>query len=472
MNDKFMNGLLTLAGKMQSNRVLSAIKDGFIDNMPVVIMGSFCTLFQFIICTNAPGYISLANVPGMTWLVALTPIFTTANYGCMNFMAVTVCVLVAIHYAENLGQHGDRTIPAVAIASFITLVNTTATGTMTPAALATASNGTLTAAAKVAADATVPVSIGGAVASSYTSANGLFVGLIVGILVTLLYVKLIQSGKLKVTLPDSVPPNVAASFSVLFPAIVTILIVSIVGFLVNLSGTGVFGVITAIFKPLEAIMTGLPGFLVIVLIMMLLWWFGIHGPNVMSAVYSPFLLKAAAGNNALYGAQIAPAVGASSTVNGVQYTYSIINNPFMSTFFSLTGSGITGGLIIAILLFSKRDDFKAIAKLAIPCGIFNINEPIIFGIPMVMNPLLGIPFFLAPVVSVALGYLLTVIGFAPIMVVDAPWTTPVGILGFLASGGKWQGAVAQLLCFATSILIYAPFVIASNRQVPTEEAAA
>ena len=58
------------------------------------------------------------------------------------------------------------------------------------------------------------------------------------------------------------------------------------------------------------------------------------------------------------------------------------------------------------------------------------------------------------------------------MVVDAPWTTPVGILGFLASGGKWQGAVAQLLCFATSILVYSPFVIASNRQIPTEEAAA
>ncbi len=472
MNDKFMNGLLTLAGKMQSNRVLSAIKDGFIDNMPVVIMGSFCTLFQFIICTKAPGYISLANVPGMDWLVALTPIFTTANYGCMNFMAVTVCVLVAVHYAENLGHYGDRTVPAIAIASFITLVNTTASGTMTPAALAAASNGTLTAASNVDATATVPVSVSGVVASSYTSANGLFVGLIVGILVTLLYVKLIQSGKLKITLPDSVPPNVAASFSVLFPAVVTILIVSIVGFLVNLSGTNIFGVITAIFKPLEAIMTGLPGFLLIVFLMMLLWWFGIHGPNVMSAVYSPFLLKAAAGNNALYGAQIAPAVGASATVNGVQYTYSIINNPFMSTFFSLTGSGITGGLIIAILLFSKRDDFKAIAKLAIPCGIFNINEPIIFGIPMVMNPLLGIPFFLAPIVSVALGYLLTVIGFAPIMVVDAPWTTPVGILGFLASGGKWQGAVAQLLCFATSILIYAPFVIASNRQVPTEEAAA
>jgi len=300
----------------------------------------------------------------------------------------------------------------------------------------------------------------------------LFVGLIVGILATLLYVKLIQGGKLKITLPDSVPPNVAQSFAVLFPAVITIFVVSLVGFLVSLTGTTFFGVITAIFAPLKVIMTGLPGYLVIVFLMMLLWWFGIHGPNVMSAVYTPFMTAAYASNNALYGAGIAPVAGASATINGVTETYSIICNPFGSTFFSLTGSGITGGLIIAIFLFSKRDDYKAIAKLAIPCGIFNINEPIIFGIPMVMNPLLGIPFFLAPIVSVALGYFLTKIGFAPLMVVDAPWTTPVGILGFLASGGKWQGAVAQLLCFATSILVYSPFVIASNRQIPTEEAAA
>ena len=472
MNDKFMNGLLTVAGKMQSNKVLSAIKDAFIDNMPVVIMGSFCVLFQFIICTKADGYISLANVPGMGWLTTLTPIFTTANYGCMNFMAVAICILVAIHYAENLGLARDNTVPAVALASFVTLINTTATSTMKASALVAASGDVLALGSKATDTSTVPVSIGAAVQSSYTSANGLFVGLIVGILATLLYVKLIQGGKLKITLPDSVPPNVAQSFAVLFPAVITIFVVSLVGFLVSLTGTTFFGVITAIFAPLKVIMTGLPGYLVIVFLMMLLWWFGIHGPNVMSAVYTPFMTAAYASNNALYGAGIAPVAGASATINGVTETYSIICNPFGSTFFSLTGSGITGGLIIAIFLFSKRDDYKAIAKLAIPCGIFNINEPIIFGIPMVMNPLLGIPFFLAPIVSVALGYFLTKIGFAPLMVVDAPWTTPVGILGFLASGGKWQGAVAQLLCFATSILVYAPFVIASNRQIPTEEAAA
>jgi PTS system cellobiose-specific IIC component len=183
--------------------------------------------------------------------------------------------------------------------------------------------------------------------------------------------------------------------------------------------------------------------------MMLLWWFGIHGPNVMGAVTTPFMTAAYAANNEAFAAG--------------KPLPNIICTPFGSAFFSHTGSGITGGLIIAIMLFSKRDDYKAIARLAIPCGIFNINEPIIFGIPMVMNPLLGIPFFLAPVVSVTVGYILTVIGICPRFGVDAPWTTPTGILGFLAAGGNFMGGLSQLLAFATSILVYTPFVIISNR---------
>ncbi len=463
MNETFMNTLLSVAGKMQSNKVLNAIKDSFIDNMPVVIMGSFCVLFQFVICTTADGYISLARVPGMAWLEKLTPIFTTANYGCMNFLAVAIAVLIAIHFSENLGHGRDNTAPAVSLASFITLVTTTASGTMNAGALAEASNGALTA---VDATASVPVSVGSVVASSYTSANGLFVAIIVGLLSTLLYVKLCDGGKLKITLPDSVPPNVSASFAVLFPSVITIFVVSVVGFCVSLTGMSLFEVIGKIMAPLQKIMTGLPGYEVVVFLMILLWWFGIHGANVMSPVTTAFMTSAYAGNNALYGAGVTPAVGASGVVGGVEYTYSIICGPFGSTFFSSTGSGITGGLIIAILLFSKRDDYKAIAKLAIPCGIFNINEPIIFGIPMVMNPLLGIPFFLAPVVCVALGYFTTRLGIMPILVVDAPWTTPCGILAFLASGGKIMGGIMQLIIIlGGSTLVYTPFVIAANNQV-------
>ncbi|MGM9941705.1 MAG: PTS sugar transporter subunit IIC [Bulleidia sp.] len=473
MKDKFMNGLLALAGKMQSNKVLSAIKDSFIDNMPVVIFGAFTTLFQYVLCqtggvTNPKTgeliyYVSLGNVPGFGWLTKLTPIFSTANYGCMNFMAVAICILVAIHYGENLGLAKDNTLPMVALASFITLVDTSASGTMTGAAL-TAANPDV--AMTIAEDASVSVKLGSVVSSNYTSSNGLFVGIVVGILATLLYVKLIQSGKLTLKLPDSVPPNVSRSFSVLFPACITILVVAIVGFIFTSLGMNIFSVINMIMSPIKKIVTGLPGYLVCVFLMILLWWFGIHGANVVGSVTTPFMTSMMAENLALYQA------GTAVSASGVFYTaeakaagYSIIATPFGSTFYSSTGSGITGGLIIAIMLFSKRDDFKAIAKLAIPCGLFNINEPIIFGIPMVMNPILGIPFFLAPLLCVTLGYVVTVVGLCPLMVIDAPWTTPVGLLGFLASSGNIMGGVWQLvIILGGSTLVYAPFVIACNKQ--------
>ena len=457
MKDKFMNGLLTLAGKMQSNTVLSAVKDSFIDNMPVVIWGAFCTLFQFVLCQTGgvPDpktgemiyYISLANVPGFAWLESLTPIFTTANYGCMNFMAVAICVLVSMHYAENIGHANDKTVPAVALASFVTLINTTASTTTESGETVTISN---------------------VVASSYTKADGLFVGLLVGVLATLLYVKLVDSGKLKISLPDSVPPNVSQSFAVLFPTIITILCVSIVGYITSLFGLTMFDVISTIMKPIEKIMTGLPGYIVVVLIMQLLWWFGIHGPNVMGAVTSPFMTKMMATNLELY--QTGEGVSASGVFYQAGSQYSIISSPFAAGWFCPTGSGITMGLIIAIMLFSKRDDFKAIAKLAIPCGIFNINEPIIFGIPLVMNAVFAVPFFLAPLACISLGYLVQYIGLCPLFVINVPWTTPVGLFGFLASSGNIMGGIWQaVIIIGVSTLIYTPFVIASNRQTDTAE---
>ena len=452
MKDKFMNSLLTLAGKMQQNAVLSAIKDAFIDNMPIVVWGAFCTLIQYVVCQTGGVtdpksgeliyYISLANVPGLSFLEKLTPIFTTANYGCMNFMAVAICVLVAMHYAENIGHQNDKTVPAVALASFVTLIDTTATTT---------------------SEAGEEVTISSVVSSSYTSATGLFVGILVGILATLLYVKLVESGKLKISLPDSVPPNVSASFAVLFPTIVTIFIVSIIGFVVSLFGLTMFDLISKLMSPIEAIMTGLPGYCIIITCMQLLWWFGIHGSNVLGAVVTPFMTKMMAQNLELYQA------GTDVTASGVYYSansqYSLIASPFGNGWFNPSGAGITIGLLIAILLFSKRDDYKAIAKLSIPCGLFNINEPVIFGIPMVMNPLLGIPFFLAPLATVILGYVVQSTGLCPLFIIDVPWTTPAGLCGFLASGGNIWGAIWQIIIiFGVSTLIYTPFVIASNRE--------
>ena len=437
MNEKFMDVMLTVASKVSNNRILSCIRNAFTDLMPVIIIGSFCTLFANVVCNTTPGYMSVANIPGMAWLGALKPLFTAANYGTMNMMAIGIVILLSAQVAESYGNK-DKVVSVLALGSYISLCLTSATA--------------------VATESGEEVTIANVLASNYTNAQGLFVAMIVAISSALIYIKLVNSGKLKISMPDSVPPNIARSFEVLFPATLTILIIAGVGFLFEtFLGVTLFQAITNFIQaPLKNVMTGLPGFLLIVLLSVILWFFGIHGTQTLKGIYEPVLLAAFAENEAAYLAgEAAP---------------NIISSPFMSCFSTVTGAGITGGLIVAVLVFSKREDYKSIAKLAIPCGLFNINEPITFGMPIVMNPILGIPFMITPLVTTAFGYFMTSIGFCGRMVVNAPWTTPPGLLAFIASGGSIGAVITQLLCILISFLIYSPFVIAANKQVNTENA--
>ena len=432
-----MNAMLVVAGKISNNRLMSCIRNAFTDLMPIIIAGSFCTLFSNVICNTTPNYVSLANVPGFSWLGALKPLFDNANYGTMNFMAIGIVILLAGRVAESYGN-SDKVVSIVALASYISLCATSASGT--------------------AAESGETVTISNVLPRQYTNAQGLFVGMLVAILATTLYIKLVQSGKLEIRMPDSVPPNVARSFAILFPAAVTILIVSGAGVLFQgLTGMTLFdAIIKFIQAPLKNVLTGLPGFMFLIGCTVILWWFGIHGTQTLKGIYEPILLQAFAENEAAYAA------GETAT--------NIICSPFLSAFATLTGAGVTGGLLIAIMLFSKRDDYKSIAKLAIPCAVFNINEPVTFGLPIVMNPILGIPFILTPMCTIALGYFLTKIGFARVLVVNAPWTTPPGVLGFLASGGHLGTGIAQILCIALSAVIYTPFVLIANKQATAPEA--
>ncbi|MCR5449312.1 MAG: PTS transporter subunit EIIC [Solobacterium sp.] len=435
MGDKFMSAMLVVAGKISNNRLMACIRNAFTDLMPLIIAGSFCTLFSNVICNTTPGYVSLANVPGMSWLGAFKPLFDNANYGTMNFMAIGIVILLAGKVAESYGNN-DKVVSLVALGSYISLCTYTATAN--------------------AAESGEAVTISNVLARNYTNAQGLFVGMIVAIAAATLYVKLIQSGKLTISMPDSVPPNVARSFAVLFPATLTILLISGVGVLFQaLTKMTLFDAITTFIQaPLKNVLTGLPGFCFLIGCTVVLWWFGIHGTQTLKGIYEPILLQAFAENESAYQA------GTAAT--------NIINTPFMSAFATITGAGITGGLLIAIMLFSKRDDYKSIAKLAIPCAIFNINEPVTFGLPIVMNPILGIPFILSPVVSILLGYFMTKIGIVQPFVVNAPWTTPAGIMGFLASGGHIGSALAQFIVIGVSFLIYTPFVLISNKQAQGE----
>lgn len=442
MNEKLMNGFLTFAMKIQSQRHLSAIKNGFTTMLPIIIIGSFCTLFSNVVCNTNPGYMSIANIPGLSFLGALKPMFDAANYGTMNMLAIGACILIAMELATSMLGESDWSVAITSIACYISLVKTAIPWTAKDAAGAVIGEGTVT-----------------GLANTVTNAQGLFVAMMVALVATEIYVKLVKSGKLDIHMPESVPSNVAKGFSVLFPATLTIFIVSGAGLLFK-TVTGMTlpeAIIKFIQAPLAGVITHPAGYMFLIFLSNILWLFGIHGTNTLKGIYEPFLLAAFAENEAAYAA------GATGSA-----IPNIINTPFMSCFGTITGAGITGGLLIAIFLFSKREDFRAIAKLAVPCGIFNINEPLTFGLPIVMNPMLAIPFFLSPFASNMIGYWATKIGFCGRMVVNMPWTTPPGIMAFLAAGGSIGAAITQIVVILVAAVIYTPFVIALNKQAAEE----
>ena len=133
------------------------------------------------------------------------------------------------------------------------------------------------------------------------------------------------------------------------------------------------------------------------------------------------------------------------------------------------GAGITIGLVIAILIASKRDDYQAIAKLSIAPGLFNINETMTFGMPIVLNPLFMIPFILTPILTASFAYFMTVIGFCGTMVYAVPWTTPPLLIAWLGSGGSIGAVITQAICIIISVIVYLPFVLAANKQVTMQE---
>lgn len=434
MKEKIMNGFMGFAMFLQNQRHFRAIKNAFSSLLPIIIVGSFCTLFSNVVCSTAPGYFSLANVPGFSWLGKLAPMFTAANYGTMNFIAIGLVVLLSMELSETYDVH-DRVLPIVAVASYISLCSTTITVTDEAGAVHQVAN---------------------ALSNQFTSTQGLFVGLFAALGSTELYCRLVNSGKMEIKMPKKVPADVSRSFAVLFPCVITVFLVSAMGMVFEMiTGMTIFNAITTfIQRPLSNVLTGLPGYLLLVFMTTLLWCFGIHGTQTLKAIYEPILLAAFAENEAAYAAGTA--------------IPNIISTPFMSCFSTITGAGITGGLVIAIMIFSRREDYRAIAKLAIPCAVFNINEPLIFGLPIVMNPILAVPFMIAPAVSAAFAYFMTAVGFAGRMVVNAPWTTPPVLMAFLSSGGSGGAAVTQIICIAIAVLIYIPFVIIANRQQTAE----
>jgi PTS system cellobiose-specific IIC component len=206
-----------------------------------------------------------------------------------------------------------------------------------------------------------------------------------------------------------------------------------------------------VFKPLVLVQDSYPAALLEIILMMLLWSVGIHGMNVVTAIALPFWLTTLTGN----------AAGG----------HGIVTEPFFHIFAHLGGSGATWPLVI-YMLRSRSDQLRMVGKVALGPAIFNINEPVTFGVPMTLNPIMMIPFVLVPALIVTINYIVFAIGWVHVPVVMQPFTVPVGISGFIATGGDIRGSLLQCCDIALSALIYYPFFKAWERILVARETAA
>ncbi len=408
------------------NKYLSAIKNAFQNFMPLTIAGAIGVLWCNVLVNDQTG-LGIFFKPIMA-LDFLNPAFQAVNFCTISCITVGITLGIAQEIGVwNMGAEKAGYIPGlVGLAAWLSVTNTS----------------------HLVEGAKDPFT---GIAANELGATGLFTGMIIGVLAVELFCFFEKQDALKIKMPEQVPPGVARAFEVLVPATLTLIVTACIGSACyNLTGLYLNDVIkNSIQGPLGAVGATIPGVIIIYLVIMLFWLVGIHGNNMLSAVKEALFTPLALENVEAFNKHETPK--------------NIINMYFLQMCGEFGGSGVTLGLIIAIFIFGKREDNRAIATLSLVPGLFNINETVTFGIPMVLNPILGIPFVFAPIVTILVGYVLTVIGFCPVACLTVPWTCPPLIFGFLATGAQIMGAVTQAILIVISTVIYTPFLISYEK---------
>ena len=403
MEEKFV----PVAARIGGQRHLLALRDGIIMIMPMLLVGAFAMIiFDFPV----PAWQALMEDLGWSWGGRLDYI-VEGTFGIMAVIAAFgVASSLAGSYKTKDGSPIDG-IPAgvLSIAAFFVV--------------------------------TWGVRMGDEVAIG-TNSEFLFVALLFGIFSGEIYRIFVQKDWI-IKMPESVPTAIARQFSALLPGI-AILGGSWLLIAVPFSYTG-FGTVAAflnegLFAWMVNVGLSYPGIMVGSFLEHLLWCFGLHGSAI---IIFPFF-------EPLYLSVTTPG------------TEAIVTWPFYENGVWIGGSGATLPAVIYMLLFAKSKLCKDVGKIAIGPGLFNINEPVTFGLPVVLNPMLMIPYILSPLVIITILYFGTAIGLFPIYDTMVPWTTPIFISGFLAASGGLMGSimglVSQIICFAAAFVIWFPFI--------------
>ncbi|MCI3917152.1 PTS cellobiose transporter subunit IIC [Streptococcus intermedius] len=280
------------------------------------------------------------------------------------------------------------------------------------------------------------------------STSGMFTAILMSILAVQLY-RLCVKKNWVIKMPEAVPEGVARSFTALIPGFVIAFAVLFINGIFILFGTDIYKVIAIPFAFVSHITNTWLGIVVIYLLVHALWIVGIHGANIVMGLVSPILLANMAQN-----------------VDGKFIAYA---GEFTNSYVTIGGSGATLLLCFYIAFRAKSDQLRMLGKAAMGPAIFNINEPLIFGLPIVYNPILTVPFILAPIVSASIGYWSVQLGLAGKAIAQTPWPTPIGIGAYVGSGGNISAFVVALICALAAFVIWYPFIKMYDTKLYKEE---
>lgn len=409
-NNKLMSTLESINKKLGEIKTLKTITNALLGVLPLIIVGAIFSLIANFPVTRYQSF--LANLQ-IKETLSLASQFTT------NIIAVIACM--SLTYTRVQRNQIDTPIPLfVSLVSFliITPLYTTKKETYLP--------------------------------FKWLGASGFFMGILIGLAVGAAYVFMIKH-KWVIQLPSSVPPMVSKSLSAVIPTAVIIALALLVRYIFQFTSFGTIHdiIYSLIQQPLTHVGTSIWAMIILTLVAQLFWFIGIHGMLVVMSILLTVFLPLDLQNLAAFNA-------------GKPLPY-ITTIGFWIICTSIGGGGATLGLNLMMAFRAKSEQYKVLGRLAFPAGIFGINEPLVYGVPLVYNAIFFIPYVFLPVANLIIGYLFVKMGLMP----PASGATILGMpLPILFTGlieGSWRLGLFQVGLLILDSLVYYPFFKTADR---------
>lgn len=410
--------LLPVVGWASERSFITAVRSGLVLTIPLVMLGSFAVLIENL--PIEPYRQFMDDIFGVRWHDLMGAVLN----GTTNIIAIIMPVSIGPFLAERYN-----------VSNLLTPVNPIISGLVSLASLMVL----------------IPPAGSGFLAQAWLGVPGLFLAIMVSLASTMLFLRLSSVHALRLNISGgSVEFAIPQAFNAMLPGGITILLFALIGIGVNsVWNISVHEGITQLLQSPFAFATDSLGHgLLYNFALDFFWFFGIHGANVLDPITHSVYGAAMAANVAAYGA-------------GLPMPH-IITKSFMDMYVFLGGSGASLCLLLAVFVSSREKGKRRLAFISLPPGLFNINEIILFGMPIVLNPVMLIPFICTPIILMLVSFAAVSAGIAPGPHMAVQWTTPIFLNGYISTGSM-AAPMLQLFNLILGTCIYIPFIILGDR---------